>query len=441
MDYTILQWFRHELYLCFARAADALFDLADALLTEPSARSFVELSQAASFQRAWPSLYEALEDGQIDRAALMRLFIAALPRRMCRPRLLLGLDTSSILRPDAQTSPDRTWVYRPNLPADATPVGPGWCFSTLVVLPEPVSSWTYILDNRRVPSSETADTIGVEQLQAILPQLLARCDRPILVLDRHYSSAPWVQATVDLPTDQLIRARCDRVLYRPPPPRTGKRGAPRKDGTRFQGSDPTTHGRPSDDWSGKDAHGRELQVTVWSDLHVRQARSVPLTVVRIIRAQARDTKRDPRESWFWWLGGALPALAELAKLYERRFGQEHGYRFDKQDLLWASPRLRSPEQMERWTDLVAAVRNQLVLAARQVAAVRRPWEARRREATLRQVRRAIGRIIAQVGTPARRPQPRGKSPGRALGAVVKRAERYAVVRKSPPKAHSPPKQR
>jgi hypothetical protein len=31
-------------------------------------------------------------------------------------------------------------------------------------------------------------------------------------------------------------------------------------------------------------------------------------------------------------------------LYARRFGQEHGYRFDKQDLLWAAPRVRTPSR-------------------------------------------------------------------------------------------------
>jgi hypothetical protein len=441
MDYTILQRFRHELYQCFTRAADALFDVSDALLTDPSARCFVELSQAASFQRAWPSLYEALEDGRIDREALMRTFVAALPPQVSSTRLLLGLDTSSILRPDAHTSADRTLVYWANLPTDATPVAPGFCFSTLVVLPEPVSSWTYVLDNRRVPSSESADTVGVEQLRAVLPQVLARFGLPILVLDRHYSSAPWVLATVDLPCDQLIRARRDRVLYRPAPERTGKRGAPRKDGARFQGSDPTSHGRPDADWSGSDDLGRPVRVSVWQNLHLRKARSIPITVVWIIRERARGTKRDPRESWFWWLGRALPPLAELARIYPRRFGQEHGYRFDKQDLLWASVRVRSPEQLQRWTDLVAAVRNQLVLARDLAEVVRRPWEARVRVATPRQVRRAMGRIIAQLGTPARPPQRRGKSPGRAVGAQVKRAERFAVVRKSPPKAQSPPKGR
>src|SRR5215211_6531190 len=90
MDYTILQAFRQALYQCFRRAADALFDVCDALLSDPSARTFVELSQATSFQRAWPSLYQALEDGQIDSAALLRLFVAALPQQLLGTRLLLG---------------------------------------------------------------------------------------------------------------------------------------------------------------------------------------------------------------------------------------------------------------------------------------------------------------------------------------------------------------
>ena len=439
MDYTSLDVFRYNLYhACFTRAADALFDLCDALLTDVGARSFVELSQAASFQRAWPSVYEALEDGQIDRTAMIRLFIDMLPGRLVGTRLVLGLNTSSILRPDAHTSRDRTLVYRSNLPADATPVGPGWSFSTLVVLPDPVSSWVYILDNRRVPSTETASTIGVQQLQAIVPRLPPGCERPTLLLDRRYSTAPWVLSTAQVPLDQLIRARCDQVLYRPPPPRTGKPGAPRKDGDRFQGRDSTTHGVPDADWTGIDAQGQQVQVTCWCGLHLRKARSVPITVVRIIRTRARNTKRDPRESWFWWRGGPLPALDELAGLYPRRYGQEHGYRFAKQDLLWAAPRVRTPEQMERWTDLVAVVQNQLVLARPQVEAERRPWESKTRPPTPRQVRRTMGRIIGHLGTPARRPQPRGKAPGRAQGAVVRRAERYEVVRKSPPKAQAPP---
>ncbi len=35
--------------------------------------------------------------------------------------------------------------------------------------------------------------------------------------------------------------------------------------------------------------------------------------------------------------GPLPPLADLARLYPRRFSIEHGYRFDKQDLLLDGP--------------------------------------------------------------------------------------------------------
>ena len=202
MEYSMLDTFRHNLYRgCFTRAADALFDLADALLTDTNARSFVELSQAASFRRQWPSLYAALDDGVIDRSQLQWVFGDMLPRRVVGSRLVLGLDTSSIARPDARTSPDRTLVYQPNLPSSATPVVAGWQFSTLVVLPETVSSWTYILDNQRLASSDTATTTGVDQLQLILPRLQARWGRPLLLLDRvgesaHGGRLAWLEKVV-----------------------------------------------------------------------------------------------------------------------------------------------------------------------------------------------------------------------------------------------------
>ena len=430
MECTKFTHFRCAIYRCFRRAGAALFDLSDALVTESTARSYVELSQAPCFQRRWPSLYAALRDGQIDRAALTHAFVAALPRPEAGQRLLLGLDTSPIRRPDAVTARDRTLVYWPNLPRDATPVVPGWSFSALVVLPQPVSSWTYVLDHQRVPSTGTAVSVGQQQLQTVVPLLPFR---PLLLLDRHYSQAPWLLATHDLPLDQLIRARADQVLYRPAPPRSGKPGAPRKDGPRFKGSDPSTHGLPDDEWTGTDAHAQEVTVTCWGQLHSRKARQVPITVVRIIRPRAQGSKRDPREAWFWWLGGRLPPLAELATFYPHRFGQEHGYRFDKQALLWTAPHVRTPEQMQRWTDVVAVVRNELVLARPLVSIERRPWERRGQALTPGQVRRAMGRLIRQVGTPVAPPQVRGKAPGRWRGAVVKRAERHAVIRKSPPK--------
>ncbi len=431
MDTTTLTAYRQALYRTFTHAADALFEAADALLTVPQPRAFIELSQAPDFRRGWPSLYAAFRDGRIDRAALRRIFARHAPAPPPGARLLLGLDTSPIHRPEAATSADRTLVYAPNLPPGVTPTRPGWAFSTVAVLPDPVSSWTYTLDNQRVPSAATATSVGAAQLTALLPLLPTR---PVVVADGHYGTTAWVVATVALPCDQLLRAKRTAVLYRPAPPRTGKRGAPRKDGARFQGSDPATHGEPDAAWQGLDARGQAVTVACWGGLHLKACRGVPVAAVRVTRAGARDTQRDPRETWFWWLGEALPPLDTLPHLYARRFGIEHGYKFDKQALLWADPRLRTPEQMERWTDVVAAVHNQLTLARPLATIAHRPWESTARPATPQQVRRAMGRIIARVGTPARPPRPRGKSPGRAPGAVVRRAARQPVIRKAPRKA-------
>ncbi len=85
MYLNTLQSFRHEVYACLQRAGDALFEVADALLTDPSAQSLAELSLAPSFQRRWPSLYAAFADGRIDQQALPR-GLCPLPAPACRRR-------------------------------------------------------------------------------------------------------------------------------------------------------------------------------------------------------------------------------------------------------------------------------------------------------------------------------------------------------------------
>ena len=142
MYYNPLPAFRDGFYLCFARAKNALMDTADALLSEPSARSLPELSLSPFFGRTWHSLYEAFADAKINRSQLQRLFAAFAPTPEPGQRLLLGVDASSILRPLSHTLKDRTWVHASNLPSGLKPVGAGWQFSSLCVLPSSPSSWT-----------------------------------------------------------------------------------------------------------------------------------------------------------------------------------------------------------------------------------------------------------------------------------------------------------
>lgn len=433
MNLNTLQTFRQGIYTSFTRAADALFKVVDALVTETTAQSFAELALSPYFERRWSSLYEAFEDGRIDRKQLQQVLVEHLPKPAAGQRLLWGIDASGIARPESKTSADRTYLYLPNLPESRTPpVTAGWQFSTLVVLPQEPSSWNYVLDSRRIESGQTAGQVAAQQLSegvALLPEGL----RPLLLGDRYYPTAPFLQATGCLACDKRLRCNRNRVFYRAAPARTGQRGAPRKDGARFACHDEKTHGEPDEHWEGTDASGEPILVDRWDHLHLKQAREVELSLVRLTRTGASDSKRHPRVSWFIWQGAQPLPLAQVRPTYRCRFGIEHGYRLQTQRLLWDEPRLRTPEQFERWTQIVAIAHNHRVLAHPLVQAIRQPWERQQCAATPQQVRRGMAKFLATLGTPARAPQPRGKSPGRAPGAHVTPAVRYPVVKKAQPR--------
>ena len=431
MNLNTLNEFRHGVYSCFGHAKDALFNLVDALASEAAASSFPELSFSPFFERTWASLYEALEDGQIDAEHLREVFIDFAPLPQAGEFVFLGVDTSNLYRPEAETAEDRTLVPMANLPKNTHAASPGWVFSHVVLLPSQAGQGTFILDTARVASTELATEVAARQLRAVVALLVARGLHPIIVGDRWYACAPFLARVADVEASSLLRVKQNRVFYRAAPARlAGQLGASRKDGERFQCQDESSHGEPDETWEGLDAKGARLEVRCWNHLHLRQARAVEVSLIQIIRHGASGKARDPRISWFVWKGERAAPLADISPSYRLRYSHEHGYRFDKQELLWDGPRLSSPPRTERWTHLVACAHNLLVLARPLVQGCYRPWETRRSALTLAQVRRAMPTLLHQLGTPARPPQPRGKAPGRAKGFHPKPRTRHPAIRKT-----------
>lgn len=432
MHFNTLDEVRQQMYRCFERGRDALFNLSDALLSESHARSLPELSLSVFFERRWPSVYEALQDGRINVERLRAVFVQALLADTPTDELIwLGIDSSGMQRLEAESLRDRGMIYVPNMPHASKPVSVGYQFSTLMLLPEQPSSWVGILEQRRIGTDQTALAVGIEQLRAVLPHLCGRA--VILLADRWYASASFVGACHELGCSALIRLKRNRKLYRVAPPRKEhQRGAPCKHGPLFQGTRPETYGSADAEWEGVDEHGKRVVVTCWKGLHFREAPQTPVSVIRVLREAARDSKRDPRESWFVWTGPQDILLEQVRACYRKRFSQEHGYRYLKQDLLWTQAHLRTPEQVERWSWIVACACNQLLLSKQLGQAVLRPWESKQRAVTPRQVRRVMPSILSQVGTPATSPKPRGKSPGWPKGRVRTPAPRFLVVRKPKP---------
>jgi Transposase DDE domain len=431
MNLNTLKEFRHGMYNCFGHAKDALFNLVDALSSEAGASSFPELSFSPFFERTWASLYEALEDGQIEAERLRQVFVDFAPLPKPGESVFLGVDTSNLYRPEAETGEDRTLVPIANLPKNTHAASPGWVMSHVVLLPKQTGQGTFVLDTARVRSRELATSVAARQLRAVVALLQARGLHPIIVGDRWYACAPFLARMADVEACCLLRVKSNRVFYRPAPARVpGQLGASRKDGERFQCKDEKSHGPPDATWEGSDAKGARIEVRCWKHLHLRTARSLEVSVLQIIRHGASGKARDPKVSWFVWKGDQSVPLAQISPIYRLRYSHEHGYRFDKQELLWDIPRLSTPERTERWTQLVACTHNLLVLAHPLVQGCYRPWETRHAVLTLAQVRRAMPTLLRQLGTPARPPQPRGKAPGRAKGFHPKPRVRHRVVRKT-----------
>lgn len=73
--------FRQAVYQTgLGKSQDVLFELLDALIEQPHTDCAAEISLSPFFRRKWSSLYEAIENGEVNEAALASLFVGQVPK-------------------------------------------------------------------------------------------------------------------------------------------------------------------------------------------------------------------------------------------------------------------------------------------------------------------------------------------------------------------------
>jgi hypothetical protein len=437
-----LRAFRTALHACFDQRADALFELADALLAAETIASLPHLSLQATHRRGWGSVYDALAAGRLDVDAL-RATLAQHSATDCQP--VYAVDLSVWPRCDAEASPERGFYYHPSRHSAGQPIVAGWAYQWLAQLSFTRDSWTTPLDVRRVHPSENANAVAVEQIKCLADHRPARGGIPLFVFDAGYDSAQLTQGIGAVQVAVLVRLRADRCFYADPPPATPspEGGRPRQHGAKFACKDPVTWPAPTAEHRIEDDQYGTVRVRCWAGLHPKQqahsARGTRKTrpivrgtvvLVEVSRLPARSY--PPQVLWLWWAGAGVPDLDLLWRAYVRRFDLEHTLRFCKQSLGWTTPRVRHPEQADRWTWLVVATYHQLRLARSWVVDRRLPWERRLDPGQLTppRVRRTLSVLLPLVGTPASPPKPCGRSPGRPQGSRSGRAARYPALKKA-----------
>jgi DDE superfamily endonuclease len=458
-EVAALRAFRAGLYGCLGRRRDALFEVVDALLTPGPCPSLPHLSLAPGHRRGWGSVYAALRRGHVHVEALR-----ALLRRQPLPAgpPLYAMDVSVWPRADAATSPERGYQYHSprRRRAGGDPVVPGWAYQWLVRLSPQRDSWTAPVDVRRVGPEEKPTAVAAEQLQALVaaPPADDEARVPLVLFDAGYDACGFTAALAGAPVALLIRLRSNRHFWFAPDPATQPpSGRPKRHGAKFVCNDPATWPGPHAELRVADEVYGPVDVRAWAGLHTYVRRPVRPgvvgqprgprrlthgTVVRLEVGRLPGRRRTPAVVWLWWQPAPAPggaprapapeALDRLWRGYCRRADLEQTFRFLKQTLRWVTPRVRLPEQADRWTWLVLAAYTQLRLARGAVADHRLPWERPLPPARLTPARVQQGFATLAWCLPpiAAAPKPHGRSPGRPKGRRSAPAARYPPVKKA-----------
>lgn len=434
-------------------------DLLDALTSNTTAQTVVELSLNPAFRREHSSLFTALEEWAPKQSSknLAQLAGPYLPRPEKLPFWLIGTDVTPQPRIHAKTLKDRSYVYQPNTVKSNKPITIGHAYSSVVLFPEEKQEhapvWVVPMSVERVASNADKEMVGAAQIKALLEDVTLpfHNDLVVEVEDSGYSKPAFLaenRQKTNLVT--ITRARNTRTFYHQPAETDKSQGSghPTWYGEAFDLSDETTWSAPNATatTSMVSLSGRTYRVEIqgWENMLMKGERKPvvlpmhehPFTLVRVRLFNSQGELAFQRPMWLIVMGkrrGEL-TLLHIFQAYQRRYDIEHFFRFGKQRLLL--DRFQTPEtdQEEKWWLMAHLAYLQLWMARSVAETVSRPWEPpiidpAQQPLSATQVQRDFGRITRQFGTPAAAPKRRGNSPGRRKGTTLTPRPQCPVVYK------------
>ena len=345
--------FRMAFYGCLTARADELFELTEALLcTEGPVRTLVELALAPEHRRGHGALYDALNHGHIDIARLRRTLAGLRLPRCAGGQIVLGVDVSPWLRPDAPTSPQRAFCHTYGRGRGQAQMIPGWPYSIIAALEPGRTSWTAVLDAVRLGPDDDPTTVTATQLRELVERLRVagqhRDGDPdvLVVLDAGYDVHRLAFLLADLPVQLLGRLRSDRVLCFPAPARRpGRGGRPARHGAAFALAHPEHAPAPVVATTTDTTRYGTAHAQAWDRLHPRLEHrgawsghdgELPLVEGTLIRLRVDHLPghQDPKPVWLWWsrTGPTRTDVDRCWQAFLRRFDLEHTFRLFKQVL-------------------------------------------------------------------------------------------------------------
>jgi hypothetical protein len=201
---------------------------------------------------------------------------------------------------------------------------PGWPYSSVVAVESGPTSWTTILDARRLMPTDNATATTAKQLRRVIENLTAGGHwqpgdpNVLIVADAGYDLPRLAWLLADLPIEVLGRVRSDRVYYGPAGTRAGPtKERPPRHGPRLAPQDAKTHSRPVVTTEADTDRYGKARAHAWARMHPKlESRGpwidhdgpAPIIEGTLIHLQVERLPgdRDPKPVWLW-MSVSVPA--------------------------------------------------------------------------------------------------------------------------------------
>ncbi|MFJ7423879.1 transposase [Streptomyces uncialis] len=251
--------FREDFYGCLTARRDELCALADALLcADGPVTSPVELTLVAEHRRGHGALYDALNRGRLDAGRLRRTLAAPPQPKAADDRLVLTVDVSNWLRPEAECSAERLLCHTYGRGRDQHVKIPGWPYSFFAALESGRNLLVPAAGRRAARPRGRCRRDHAVQVCRVVEDLVTggrwREGEPdvLVVFDAGYDAPRMAHLLDGRPVEALGRMRSDHVMRRPTPTQLEYANA------YPQGGRPPKHGKEcrfarSENWGEPDA--------------------------------------------------------------------------------------------------------------------------------------------------------------------------------------------
>ena len=351
--------------------------------------------------------------------------------------------------------------------------------------------WVIPLLVNRVSTAETKRAAGLAQIGRLCEDatLPFHRDITVTVADSDYSAVRFLGGVVAYPNHVTVaRFAGNRTVYRqpPPPPKARGKGHPTWFGAPMSLQDPATWDEPDEvtetTFTTRKGKVYSAHIEGWREMLVRGKRGLPMHTYpfTLVRIRVLNSKGQPvfrRPLWLIVFGERRNelTLGDIWEAYHQRYDVEHFFRFGTQRLLLDAYQTPETAHEENWWTIVQLAYLQLWFAREEAGSLPRSWERylpRFRKARTdspespstpstsdsvdvipdtttststplsedhtknsgvpspSDVQRDCGRILQQIGTPARPPKPRGKAPGRRAGERLVLRVQLPIIKKS-----------